>query len=146
MISSKHFFIFSAYVLAFSAFALIAQEGPIKIDDVRLTLDFRVRECLVTAHPGMCVRNRGLVIPNQNNIHRFVIYGGALNVNTTLHSSAPNDNPEQLSQDFTQLLISSSSRLNGVDGLGLTPLDYAAKNSNMYRILKRAGARLSTEL
>ena len=145
MIPSKHILIFATCALALGSLGLISQLSAIRVDDVRLTLDFRVRECLATEHPGMCVRNRGLVIPNQNNIHRFVIYGGALNVNTTLHTSAPNDNPEQINNDFTQLLISSASRLNTPDGLGLTPLDYAATNSNMYRILRRAGARHSKE-
>lgn len=120
--------------------------NAVKVEDVRTTLDFRVRECLTTPFPGQCIRNRSLQIPNQSNIHRFVIYGGALNVNTTLHQSAPNDNALQLNDDFTQLLISSGTRLNNRDGLGLTPLDYATKNSNMYRMLRRAGARHSTEI
>ena len=32
------------------------------------------------------------------------------------------------------------------DGLGLTPLDYATKNSNIYAIMKRAGAKHSKNL
>lgn len=112
------------------------------------SLDFRVHECLKTNWPGRCIRDRGLIIPGQSRIHRFVIYGGELNVWARQEPQVgrPHEDPELLDEDFMQILTSSNSRLNQKDGLGLTALDYAAKGSNMYTILRRAGARHSDEL
>ncbi len=114
--------------------------------EYRQSLEFRVRECLKTDFPGQCVRKRGLLIPGQSKVHRFVIYGGELNVNRRRDTNFANDDYRDLQDDFTQILISSGARLNTPDGIGLTPLDYAVKGTNMYTILRRAGAKHSSEL
>ncbi|MGE0010307.1 MAG: hypothetical protein AB7F19_07290 [Candidatus Babeliales bacterium] len=142
----KQFYTIIASVLALISLGIISSLRAVKLEDPTKSLDFRVRECLKTDYPGQCVRKRGLIVPGLTRIHRFVIYGGELNVNRRRESGLPNDEYRQLDEDFLQVVISSGARINTKDSLGLTALDYAQKNSNMFAILRRAGAKHSSEL
>ncbi len=143
----KQFYAIVACALMLISCGIIRSLKASQINDYyMMTLDFRVQECLKTRWPGECIRNRGLIVPAQNRIHRFVIYGGELNVQRRPVNGSPNDDPDQLNEDFLQILISSRSRLNETDALGLTPLDYAGKGTHMYNILARAGAQHSKDL
>lgn len=132
--------------LALISLGRIVSLRAVKLEDPTQSLDFRVRECLKTDFPGQCVRKRGIIIPGQTRIHRFVIYGGELNVNLPRNNGLPNDNYREIDTDFMQVLVSSGARINTKDSVGLTPLDYAQKGTNMYTILVRAGAKHSSEL
>lgn len=143
----KQFYTIIACVLMLISCGIIRSLKANQINDTFMqSLDFRVKECLKTRWPADCIRSRGLIIPGQSRIHRFVIYGGELNVWARPTTGTPHEDPQKLNEDFLQILISSNARLNLKDGLGLTALDYAGRGTHMYTILERAGARHSKDL